>query len=160
MYGLMYVYRRVLSSVRTSRCPTFRSVRGFAIASRNAGDSHIRRLHFKRMYTATFTFAKGQYDDEFYALDNVIAQIAKSIPGYLGEEAWENHETGLVSNVYYWESMEALQALMKHPSHIQAKQRQSRWLNGYQVVIAQVIGTYGDGGITHPLAGKASPPGG
>jgi len=128
--------------------------------SRNAGDSHIRRLHFKRMYTSTFTFAKGQYDDEFYALDHVIAQIAKSIPGYLGEEAWESHETGLVSNVYYWESMEALQALMKHPSHIQAKQRQSRWLNGYQVVIAQVIGTYGDGGITHPLAGKASPPGG
>ena len=112
------------------------------------------------MYTATFTFAKGQYDDEFYALDHVIAQIAKSIPGYLGEEAWESHETGLVSNVYYWESMEALQALMKHPSHIQAKQRQSRWLNGYQVVIAQVIGTYGDGGIAHPLAGKASPPGG
>jgi len=75
----------------------------------------------------------------------------KGFSGYLGEEAWENNETGLVSNVYYWESMEALQALMEHPSHIQAKQRQSRWLNGYQVVIAQVIGTYGDGGISHPL---------
>ncbi len=36
------------------------------------------------MYTSTFTFAKRQYDTEFYALDDVIAQIAKSIPGYLG----------------------------------------------------------------------------
>ena len=106
------------------------------------------------MFTSTFTFAKGQYDDEFYALDNVIAQVAKSIPGYLGEETWENHQTGLISNVYYWESMEALQALMKHPSHIQAKQRQAQWLKGYQVVIAQVIGSYGDGGIPHPLSGK------
>lgn len=106
------------------------------------------------MYTATFTFAKGQYDDAFHALDKIIAQAARSIPGYLGEEAWENAETGLVSNVYYWESLEALQTLMKHPSHLQAKQHQARWLNGYQIVIAQVIGSYGDGGIAHPLADR------
>ena len=104
------------------------------------------------MYTSTFTFAKGQYDEEFYALDNVIAHIAKNIPGYLGEETWENPETGLISNVYYWESMQALQALIKHPEHIKAKQLQSRWLNGYQVVVAQVMATYGDNGIQHPLA--------
>lgn len=103
------------------------------------------------MYTSTFTFAKKQYDEEFYVLDNIIAQVAKSIPGYLGEESWENQETGLISNVYYWESLDALQALMSHPSHIDAKQRQSNWLNGYQVVIAQVVRTYGDGKIPHPL---------
>ncbi len=112
------------------------------------------------MYISTFTFAKGQYDDEFHALDEVIAQIAKSIAGYLGEETWENHETGLISNVYYWESMEALQALMKHPSHIQAKQQHTRWLNGHQVVVAQVISSYGDGGIPHPLSRNAPAPNG
>jgi heme-degrading monooxygenase HmoA len=106
------------------------------------------------MYTSTFTFAKSQYDEEFYALDNAIAQVAKSIPGYLGEEAWENQETGLISNVYYWESLEALQVLINHPTHLKAKQQQSRWLNGYQVVIAQVLRTYGNGGIAHPLAGR------
>ena len=105
------------------------------------------------MYTSTFTFAKGQFDDEFHAVDGVIAQIAKSITGYLGEESWENHATGLISNVYYWETMDALQELMKHPAHIAAKQRQALWLNGYQVVIAQVIRSYGDGRIPHPLAG-------
>ena len=62
------------------------------------------------MFTSTFTFAKGQYDDAFHALDAVIAGVARAIPGYLGEEAWENAETGLISNVYYWDSMEALQA--------------------------------------------------
>ena len=105
------------------------------------------------MYTSTFTFAQREFDDEFHALDNVIAQIARSTPGYLGEESWENPSNGLISNVYYWETLESLQVLMKHPAHIDAKQRQGQWLAGYQVVIAQVVGSYGDGAIAHPLAG-------
>jgi heme-degrading monooxygenase HmoA len=104
------------------------------------------------MLSSTITFAKGAYDAEFYALDEEIARLAKSIPGYLGEESWENAATGLLSNVYYWESMEALQALMRHPIHISAKQQQARWLSRYQVVVAQIVSTYGDGGIAHPLA--------
>ncbi|WP_342619999.1 antibiotic biosynthesis monooxygenase [Rhodoferax sp. GW822-FHT02A01] len=83
------------------------------------------------MYSATFIFAKGVFDDAFFALDAEIAALAKSIPGYLGEEAWENPATGLISNVYYWETLEALQTLIKHP--------------------AQVVRIYGDGGIAHPL---------
>lgn len=101
--------------------------------------------------TATFTFAKREFDDDFHTLDKAIAQIAKTIPGYLGEESWENSVTGLISNVYYWESMEALRALIDHPVHQEAKRQQTRWLDGYQVVIAQVTHAYGDGGIAHPL---------
>lgn len=103
------------------------------------------------MYTSTFTFAPGDYDAEFHALDARIAGMARAIPGYLGEETWENAATGLVSNVYYWDSMDALQQLMNHPSHREAKTAQARWLKGYQVVIAQVVRSYGDGGIAHPL---------
>ena len=110
------------------------------------------------MYTSTFTFAKGEYDAEFHELDQAIARTAQSIPGYIGEESWENPQTGLISNVYYWESMDALQALMKHPDHIKAKQQQGRWLKGYQVVIAQVVGTYGDNLISHPLSGSGEAP--
>lgn len=109
------------------------------------------------MYTSTFTFAKGVYDSDFYALDDAIAQIAREIPGYLGEETWENASGALISNVYYWESLEALQKLMTHPVHLKAKQEQSRWLDGYHIVVAEVIGTHGDGRIPHPLAGKSIP---
>ena len=73
------------------------------------------------------------------------AEAARAIPGYIGEESWENGQTGLISNVYYWETLEALQALITHPTHLEAKSKQARWLNGYQVVIAQVIRAYGDG---------------
>jgi len=96
------------------------------------------------MYSSTFIFAKGQWDDEFHRLDEEIARAAKATPGYLGEESWESAATGLVSNVYYWQSLEALQALMSHPAHLKAKSQQAKWLAGYQVVISQVLRTYGD----------------
>jgi heme-degrading monooxygenase HmoA len=104
------------------------------------------------MYSATFIFDKKQYDEEFYKLDNAIAEIAKQSVGYLGEEAWENPETGRISNVYYWETMDGLQELIKHPKHLEAKAAQSKWLNGYQVVISQVIRAYGDGTFLHPVS--------
>ena len=58
----------------------------------------------------------------------------------------------MISNVYYWETLSALQQLIEHPAHRSAKQNQARWLNGYQIVIAEVLRTYGDGHIHHPLA--------
>lgn len=105
------------------------------------------------MYTASFIFASKQFDKEFHRLDASIAEAAKAIPGYLGEETWENKTTGLVSNVYYWESLEALQQLMQHPSHLEAKAKQAKWLNGYQVVVSQVLRSYGDSTLNHPALG-------
>lgn len=99
------------------------------------------------MYSSTFIFKPGQYDAEFHRLDEKIAQVARSIPGYLGEETWENPAQGLVQNVYYWESEESLQQLIRHPEHIEAKEKQAQWLNGYRVVIAEVLREYGDLGL-------------
>lgn len=104
------------------------------------------------VYTATFTFSKGEYDDEFHRLDQAIAEAAKEIPGYMGEEVWENSASGLISTVYYWSSLEALQQLIEHPKHLVAKQMQAKWINGYHIVIGRVIRSYGDGRIPHPLA--------
>lgn len=111
------------------------------------------------MYSSTFIFATRQFDDEFHRLDQEIAATAKAIPGYLGEESWANASNGLSSNVYYWESLEALQQLVRHPGHLQAKASQGNWLAGYQVIIAQVIRGYGDSdlGLDRPLPiGKAA----
>ena len=99
------------------------------------------------MYSSTFIFKAGQYDEQFHRLDEQIAEAARSIPGYLGEEAWENAGAGLTQNVYYWASEEALLQLIKHPAHIEAKAQQSRWLDGYRVVIAKVLREYGDGAL-------------
>lgn len=100
------------------------------------------------MYSSTFIFATKQFDATFHRLDQQISAHAKTIPGYLGEESWSNADTGLVSNVYYWETLEALQQLMQHPSHLEAKAAQAQWLAGYQVVISQVLRCYGDAKLT------------
>ncbi len=118
------------------------------------GVSHLDlslKKSIRAMYSSTFIFAKKQFDEEFHQLDAVISEAAKSMPGYLGEESWENVASGQISNVYYWESLEALQGLMQHPTHLQAKANQSKWLNGYQVVISQVLHVYGDTKLSHPL---------
>ena len=108
------------------------------------------------MYSSTFIFAKKQFDEAFHRLDEEIAAKARAIPGYLGEESWENAVTGLVSNVYYWESLEALQQLVCDPSHLAAKAGQARWLNGYRVIVAEVVRTYGDGGLDALLPALAA----
>ena len=102
------------------------------------------------MYSATFIFDTRQFDDEFHRLDALIAAAARESDGYLGEEAWEDVKTGRISNVYYWRSEQGLRQLMAHPSHIEAKRRYSEWLSGYQVIISQVIRTYGDNNMEHP----------
>src|SRR5690606_5532073 len=104
------------------------------------------------MYSATFIFVKKQFDEEFFALDKAIAEVAKNSSGYVGEEAWENAESGLISTVYYWETMDGLKELMNHPKHLEAKAAQSKWLNGYQVIISQVLRAYNDNAFEHPLS--------
>ncbi|MGU7785274.1 antibiotic biosynthesis monooxygenase family protein [Burkholderia sp. PU8-34] len=106
------------------------------------------------MYSSTFIFRAGQYDDEFHRLDQQIADAARAIPGYLGEETWENASSGQIQNIYYWESEEALMQLIRHPSHIEAKSNQARWLDGYRVVIAKVLREYGDGAIVRQNPGQ------
>ncbi|GKS77396.1 antibiotic biosynthesis monooxygenase [Acidovorax sp. SUPP950] len=103
------------------------------------------------MYSATFIFATKQLDGDFHRLDQDIAATAKTIPGYIGEETWENSATGLTLNMYYWDSLEALQELMNHPAHLKAKRKQANWLAGYQVVISKVIRMYGDGQLKDRL---------
>ncbi|MEM5344060.1 antibiotic biosynthesis monooxygenase family protein [Paraburkholderia azotifigens] len=96
------------------------------------------------MYSSAFIFKAGLYDEEFHRLDQSIADIARAIPGYLRKESWENADSGLIQNIYYWESEEALLQLISHPAHLEAKSKQTRWLDGYRVVIAKVVRQYGD----------------
>ncbi len=111
------------------------------------------------MYASTFIFAKRQFDAAFHRLDEEIAARARAIPGYLGEESWENTAAGLVSNVYYWDSLEALRQLVRDPSHLQAKAGQAQWLNGYRVIVAEVVRSYGDGGLDGLLPALPALPG-
>lgn len=110
------------------------------------------------MYCATFIFRAGQFDDDFLRLDAAIAQAAKQTEGYLGEEAWEDPRSGRIANMYYWQTEAGLHALMRHPDHLEAKRRQGEWLDGYQVIVSQVLHSYGDDSLPHPTRPAARIP--
>ena len=42
------------------------------------------------MYSATFTWEPGDYDDEFHRLNDIIEGVAQSLDGYLGVESWQS----------------------------------------------------------------------
>lgn len=102
------------------------------------------------MISASFIFYKKQYDDDFYSLDALIAEIAKQTTGYLGEDTWENTSTGQYCNVYYWQNMDGLNQLMQHPKHLEAKSKQANWLTGYQIYVAEILRAYGNNSFKHP----------
>lgn len=107
-------------------------------------------------YSSTFIFEARERGDEFFRLDDEIAARARQIPGFLGEEHWVNPENGLHSEVYYWETLEALQQLIGMDTHGVAKRRAAEWLGRYRVVIAEVRATYGDRelGLAHTPLGN------
>jgi len=95
-------------------------------------------------YSSTFIFETGDLTDEFHRLDGEIAERARRIPGFLGEEAWHNEETGLHAEVYYWSSLDALRELVGMDTHRLAKSRHREWLGEYRVVISEVQSVYGN----------------
>ncbi len=108
------------------------------------------------MYTSTFLFEAKNYDDDFHRLNDQISERARQIPGWLGEESWQNEQTGLHSEVYYWETLDALNTLIGLTEHKVAKAAHARWIGAYRVVIAEVLSTYGTAelGLEHvPTSG-------
>ena len=110
------------------------------------------------MYSAAFIFEPGDYDDEFHALNARIDEVAQALPGFLGSETWFSADGGRRNAVYYWDSLDALRAFSKDPDHQEAKRQYSKWYKGYHVVVAEVLRTYGDGGVDHitPNSRRAS----
>ena len=95
-------------------------------------------------YSSTFIFETRNLTDEFHSIDSEIARRAREIPGFLGEEAWHNEDTGLHAEVYYWTDLDALRRLVGMDTHRLAKSRYGEWLGEYRVVISEVQSVYGN----------------
>ena len=100
------------------------------------------------MYSVSFMFEPLEYDEDFYQLDALIADVALSMGGFVGKETWHG-EMGRVNSVYYWDTLDDLKAFASHPKHIEAKRQYSRWYKGFHIVIAEIVKSYGDGNFMH-----------
>ncbi|MBV9009426.1 MAG: DUF4188 domain-containing protein [Verrucomicrobia bacterium] len=101
------------------------------------------------MYCASFIWEPGTYDAEFHRLNGLIAAVAQSSSGFLGSDSWQSPDGTRRCANYYWSDLETLKAFSIHPTHHEAKQQYARWYRGYQIVISEVIRSYGDGNLPH-----------
>jgi heme-degrading monooxygenase HmoA len=95
------------------------------------------------MYSASFMFEAGTYNEEFHRLDALIEAAASATPGYLGQETWKSASGERSNVVYYWSTLESLKAFSAHPKHLEAKSRYQQWYKGFHIVIAKIIKSYG-----------------
>ena len=106
------------------------------------------------MISCSFIFSPGVYDEEFHALDSRIEAFASSLTGFVGVDRWVSDDGKSRNSIYYFESMDSVRELSRYPEHLVAKENYRKWYLGYQIVVSEVIGSYGDGYFTHPSSPK------
>lgn len=109
----------------------------------------LKRKGVALMFSISFIFKPGKYDDEFHRLDTQIQETARLTPGFLRSETWVSPDGALTNAVYYWSDLDHLRDFSRDANHLQAKSEYSRWYDGYQIVVAKVTATYGDGRLDH-----------
>ena len=97
------------------------------------------------MYLVTFRLDPGEYDEEFYKLNDAIQAAAEDTDGYLGKRTWHAPEREEVLVVYYWDSLGALESFGAVPDHKRAKQRWTEGYDAYEVTVTEVVESYGSG---------------
>ena len=101
------------------------------------------------MIAVQFIFTQASYDDEFYELDNSVAEFAKSLPGHVGVEKWLSEDGTSQNSIYYFTDRDALAQLAGFSDHLTAKSKVDNWYSSYQVVVTEVLASYGSQGTKH-----------
>ena len=101
------------------------------------------------MFACSFIFTPGDYDDEFYRLDDSIQKYAESMPGYLGTDRWFSEDKLSKNVIYYFKDQDSVREFANFSDHKEAKAKYAKWYKGYQVVISEVKAAYGDGNYPH-----------
>jgi heme-degrading monooxygenase HmoA len=101
------------------------------------------------MYIAMFIFDPGERDAEFQRLNELIDEAARATGGLIGQESWCEANGTRINATYYWETLDALKKFSSHPTHLEAKRQYRRWYEGYHVVVAEVLNSYGDEAFEH-----------
>jgi heme-degrading monooxygenase HmoA len=101
------------------------------------------------VFTISFIFRPGTYDDEFHRLRGGVEAVADATEGFLGSETWWSDDRSVCNAVYYWDDLAHLSDFAQTAPHRAAKAGYDRWYDGYQVVVAEVRTAYGDGRLPH-----------
>ena len=102
------------------------------------------------MISCSFIFSPGKYDAAFHELDGKIHAFAESLAGFVGVDRWVSEDGKSRNSIYYFDGMDSVRELSRCPEHLVAKENYKKWYLGYQIVVSEVTGSYGDGYFAHP----------
>jgi hypothetical protein len=57
------------------------------------------------VFSISFIFCPGTYDDEFHRLDAATQAVADATEGFLGSETWWSDDRSVCNAVYYWDDL-------------------------------------------------------
>ena len=94
-------------------------------------------------YAVVFTSHRDAGDDDAYQrMAQRMSELARTQPGYLGEESARGDD-GFGITISYWESMDAIAAWKAHSEHQLAQQLgRERWYLRYTVRVLRVEREY------------------
>lgn len=92
-------------------------------------------------FAVIFTSVRTEGDSGYQAMSEIMLELARKQPGFLGSESARN-QVGIT--VSYWESLEAIKAWKSNIDHMEAqKLGKEKWYEAYKVRIAKVEWDYG-----------------
>lgn len=101
----------------------------------------IARTPAPPYYAVIFTSLRTEGDNGYAAMADLMDELAREQPGYLGIESARD---GLGITVSYWESPEAIQNWKAQVKHAAAQRLgREKWYEQYQVRICKVERDYG-----------------
>ena len=101
------------------------------------------------MIACQFIFQPGTYDDEFHRLDGAIEEYAQAMAGYIGVDRWGSDDGVRRNSIYYFADEASVREFSRVSEHLEAKQKYRNWYDGYQIIVSQVLASYGDGRLEH-----------
>jgi heme-degrading monooxygenase HmoA len=109
----------------------------------SAGKPSIASTPEPPYYAVIFTSQRTEGDRGYGSMSERMAQIAATMPGFLGLEAARD-ANGFGLTVSYWESEEAIRNWKQQTDHKATQEAGRRmWYEDYQLRIAKVERAYG-----------------
>lgn len=105
------------------------------------------------MIAVQFIFTPITLDDEYQEFHRSISAFVEKLPGHIGVERWVSKDGTRRNSIYYFTDRDSLAELAGFTDHLAAKSQSEKWYQSHQVVVSEVLATYGNESPPHISTG-------